>query len=80
MDGPVVCWTCSGFAIPELRLQEETTGVVEAAGVGDGAFVVATQGILKGAALFREGESWAREEEQPKSRREERRVGRHCSA
>ncbi len=59
MNGPVVCWACSGVTIPELRLQEETAGVVEAAGVGDGTFVVATQGILKGAALFREGESWA---------------------
>ncbi len=59
MDGPMVCWARSGVAIPELRLQEETAGVVEAAGVGDGAFVVATQGILEGAALFREGESWA---------------------
>lgn len=54
----MVYWTCSGVAIPELRLQQETTGVVETAGVGDGASVVATQGVLEGATLLREGESW----------------------
>ena len=58
MDGPVIRWTGSWIAIPELGLQQETAGVIEAAGIGDGAFVVATQGVLEGAALFREGESW----------------------
>lgn len=60
MDGPVVCWTGSRIGVPELGLQQKTTGVVEAAGIGDGALVVATQGVPEGAALLREGESWAR--------------------
>lgn len=71
MDGPVVCRTCSRIGVPELRLQQKTTGVVEAAGVGDSAFVVATQGVLEGAALLREGESWARQEKRPEGRRED---------
>ena len=54
----MIRWTGSWIAIPELGLQQETAGVIEAAGIGDGAFVVATQGVLEGAALFREGESW----------------------
>ena len=66
----MICWTCSWVAVPELRLQQKTAGVVEAASVGDGAFVVATQGILKGAASLREGESWARQDKSPDSRRE----------
>lgn len=52
MDRPVIYGTCSGIAIPELCLQQKTARVVEAAGVGDGAFVVATQGVLEGAALL----------------------------
>ena len=44
--------TCSGIAIPELCLQQKAARVVEAAGVGDSAFVVATQGVLEGAALL----------------------------
>ena len=52
VDCPVICWTCSGVAVPELRLEQKTARVVEAAGVGDGAFVVATQGVLEGAALL----------------------------
>lgn len=76
---PVVCWTRSRVGVPELRLQQKTAGVVEAAGVGDGAFVVATQGVLEGAALLREGESWARQEKGPEGGREERSIRRrHC--
>ena len=70
MHGPVVSGTCGGVAVPELRLQQETAGVVEAAGVGDGALVVATQWVLEGAALLGEGESRAREEERPECRGE----------
>lgn len=60
VDGPVVRWAGGGVAVPELRLQQETAGVVEAAGVGHRAFVVAAQGVFEGAALLREGESRAR--------------------
>ena len=67
----MICWTGSGVRVPELRLQQDTAGRVEAAGVGDGAFVVAAQGVLEGGALLREGESWAREEKRPNGRREE---------
>lgn len=52
MDRPVICGTCSRITIPELCLQQKTAGIVEAAGVGDGAFVMATQGVLEGAALL----------------------------
>ncbi len=71
MDCPVVCWTGGGVRVPKLRLQQDTAGGVEAAGVGDGAFVVAAQGVLEGGALLREGESWAREEKRPNGRGEE---------
>ena len=71
MDRPVVCWTSGRVGIPKLRLQQVTAGVVEAARVGDSAFVVATQRILEGAALLRESESWARQEKRPNGRREE---------
>ena len=49
--------TGSRVSIPELRLQEKTAGIVEAAGIGDGAFIMTTERVFKGAALFREGES-----------------------
>lgn len=58
VDCPVICWTCSGVAVPELCLEQKTARVVEAASVGDSAFVVATQGVLEGTALLREGKSW----------------------
>ena len=61
----MICWSGGGITVPELRLQQEPAGVVEAAGVGDGAPVVAAQGVLEGAALLGEGESWARQEERP---------------
>ena len=67
----MVCWTSGGVGVPELRLQQVTAGVIEAAGVGDSAFIVATQGVLEGAALLRESESWARQEKRPNGRREE---------
>ena len=71
MDGPVIGWTRGGITVPELGLQEETTGIVEAASVGDGSLVVATQGVLEGTALFGEGENGAGEEKGAYGGREE---------
>ena len=67
----MVCWTCSRVGVPKLRLQQQAARVVEAAGIGDSASVVATQGVLEGAALLREGSSWAGQEKRPKGGREE---------
>ena len=66
MDRPVVSWACGWVGVPELRLQQETAGVVEAAGIGDSGRVVATQRVLKSAALLRKGKSGARQEKRPK--------------
>ena len=52
----MVCWAGGRVCVPELSLQQVTARVVEAAGVGHGACVVATQGVFKCGALLREGE------------------------
>ena len=70
MNRPVVCWARSRVCVPELRLQKDTAWIVEAAGVGDGAIVVATQGVFKSAALLREGKDWARQQKRPSGGRE----------
>lgn len=67
----MVCWAGGGVCVPELRLQEDTTGVVEAAGVGDGGFVVAAQGVFEGVALLGEGEGGIRQEKCSSGAREE---------
>lgn len=61
MDRPVIGWACGWVTVPELRLQQKSAGVVEAAGIGDSGCIVATQRVLKGAALFRKGKSGARQ-------------------
>ena len=65
MDRPVVGWACGWVRVPELRLQQKTAGVVEAAGIGDSGRVVATQRVFKGAALLRKGKDGTRQEKRP---------------
>ena len=65
MDRPVVGWARGWVRVPELRLQQKTARVIEAAGIGDSGRVVATQRVLKGAALLGKGKSGAREEKRP---------------
>ena len=66
MDRPVVGWARGWVGVPELRLQQKTAGVVEAAGIGDSGRVVATQRVPKGAALLGKGKRGARQEKSPK--------------
>lgn len=50
MDSPGVSWTSGWVGIPELSLQEGTTGVIEAAARGRGR-ALATEGVVIAAGL-----------------------------